>query len=60
MGLFESFVFVNYILFFLCNITSYGIYIDCDNEKKFYVIDVYLFVACVGQQKEKTKWRSRC
>ena len=53
IGLFQLFVFVNYILcFFLCSFTSHGICI----EHIYYLINLYFFVACVGHPKSILTW----
>ena len=52
IALFQLFVLVNYILCFLkCNFTSHGICINFDNQQIYYLINLYFFVACVGQWK---------
>ena len=46
-GLFELFVFVNYILcFFIYNFTSHGICNNFHNQQIYYLINLYYFVAC--------------
>ena len=50
IGLFQLFVFANYILCFLtCNFTQNSICINFDNQQIYYLINLYFFIACVGQ-----------
>ena len=37
--------------FFTCSFTSHGICINFDNQQIYYLINLYFFVACVGQPK---------
>ena len=37
------------LYFFVCNFTSHGICINFDNQQVYYLVNLYFFVACVGQ-----------
>ena len=50
--LFQLFVFVNCMLcFFIGSFTSHGICINLDNQQIYYLVNLYFFVAYVGQPK---------
>ena len=39
------------LVFFLCNFTSHGICINFGNQQIYYLINLYVFVACLRKSK---------